>query len=294
MRHRTAHLLLPVTIAALLSAPSASANSFGDAVGEFLLRATIDVLFQGPHVRGPGVPVPIRMEPIELQVVIIPDPSVRMKDEAVSYRSSAPTDTFRVRDFSRTFVTAVGGSAKDASELAQQDQLLDPAAILGDDLAQAISRHYGGRYAGAAPATSAASAPSSAAAPAAVSASAAAPGAPLGTGFLVEVTTTHWEMKAVSINPLHIAYGMNHYGVYYDAKFRLVDRKDGSVLAAGKCDAGPAASASAPSYEEAMADGGKRIKEMLETAAHDCALSAEEEYLGIRMPARASDSVKLQ
>jgi len=58
-------------------------------------------------------------------------------------------------------------------------------------------------------------------------------------GFLMQVTTTYWEMKAVSVNPIHIGYGLQHYGIYYKAKFRLLDRRDGSVLAYGHCDESP-------------------------------------------------------
>src|SRR5690242_7421802 len=180
-RHHSFCLAVSVALAALLPAPPAAARSVADDVADILLRATLEALLQpGPHVANPYAPVPGPITPIELQVVIIPDPSVRMKDEAVAYQSSVPADPFRVRDFSRTFVTAVGGSAKDASALVQQDGLQDPAMVVGDDLAQAISRHYGGRYAGAAPAAVTVPGP------------AAAPGAPLGDGFLVEVTTLHW------------------------------------------------------------------------------------------------------
>jgi len=31
----------------------------------------------------------------------------------------------------------------------------------------------------------------------------------------MQVTTTYWEMKAVSVNPIHIGYGLQHYGIYY-------------------------------------------------------------------------------
>ena len=292
MKIRVQHgVFLSAALAAAVTAPAVSAKGVPDAVAEVLLRLTFDILTQPHPVAPPPGPVVVPVEyapqtmavaPLQLQEVITPDPSARLKDQEITYQSLAPHEPFRVRDFSRTFVTAVGGSAKDATELVMQDQLQDPAVIVADDLAQAVSRHYSGHYIGLAPAPSTAPQP------------AAAPGVPLGSGFLVEVYTLHWEMKAVSINPLHISYGMNHYGVYYDAKFRLLDKKDGSVLASGKCDSGPSASDPAPSYEEALADGGKRLKQMLEKAGHECALSAEEEYLGIRMPERDSGESRIQ
>lgn len=293
MKIRVHHgILLSAACAAAFTSPTASAKGVPDAVAEVLLRLTFDLLTR-PHPMAappPGpVVVPVQyapqtmaVAPLQLQEVITPDPSTRLKDEEIAYQPLEPLEPFRVRDFSRTFVTAVGGSAKDATELVMQDQLQDPATVVADDLAQAVSRHYSGRYIGLAPAPSTAPKPP------------AAPGAPLGAGFVVEVRTTHWEMKAVSINPLHITYGMNHYGVYYDAKFRLLDRKDGSVLASGRCDSGPSATDPAPSYEEALASGGRRLKDMLEAAGHECALSAEEEYLGIRMPERDNGDARIQ
>lgn len=284
-------LVLSLVIAAQLVPVPVSAHGVPDAVAQVLLRLMFDILTQPHPVAPPPGPVVVPVQyvpqtmavaPLQLQEVITPDPSARLKDQEITFKPSAAIEPFRVRDFRRTFVTAVGGSAKDATELVMQDQLQDPAVTVADDLAQAVSRHYSGRYAGLAPAPTTAPQP------------AAAPGAPLGSGFVVEVTTTHWEMKAVSINPLHISYGMNHYGVYYDARFRLLDRKDGSVLASGRCDSGPSATDPAPSYEEALADGGKRLKEMLETAGHECALSAEEEYLGIRMPERDNGNSRIQ
>ena len=106
---------------------------------------------------------------------------------------------------------------------------------------------------------------------------------PQAAGFALRVSTTHWELKSVSSNPIHILYGVSHYGIYYDAEFQLTDRRDGSLLAAGDCDVGPAATDPAPTYDEALADGGRKLGEMLQAAAHQCALQMEEDYLGIHL-----------
>lgn len=260
-----------LVLMSLASAP-AHAHGNGGAALEFL-RIFLEVVarapLQGPPPPAAPVPVPVRTPAPAPEVVFTPNPEVRLKGQDVGFLPPGRGVDFEVRDFGRSFYTLVGGSASDATGLVQQDGLPDPALTVGDDLAQAVSRHYDAHYVGL----------ESAYVP-----DAAAPGAPLGSGFTTEVTTTYWEMKAVSINPIHIGYGLHHYGVYYHAKFKLIDRRDGSILASGKCDEAPP-TWGAPTYDEALADGGKRLKDMMQAVGHQCALDIENDYLSIRMPA---------
>ena len=62
------------------------------------------------------------------------------------------------------------------------------------------------------------------------------------------------------------------YRVLYVAHARLIDGKKGTVLAEGGCAFPPSQDAdAAPGYDELLADGGKRLKQELKTAADFCA-----------------------
>jgi hypothetical protein len=226
-----------------------------------------------PVAAGPLVPLVIP----DPDAKIRPDPSARLKDQELGYYPPSPAPSFRVRNFTRSFYTMVGGSAKDASQVVEQDGIADPALTVSDDLVAIISRHYGSHDVGLMQVPAEATTPTTAAAP-------DDPGASLGSGFALQVNTTQWELKSVSSNPIHILYGVSHYGVYYDARFQLVDRRDGSILAEGDCDVGPAATDPAPTYSETMDDGGKQLNDMMQAAAHECARSIAREYLGIILP----------
>jgi hypothetical protein len=272
----------------LVSSP-VYARGGADILAEIFLRVLLEGMARGIAPPPPApVPAPVPVVGAAIVPLVIPDPdakirpdpSLRLKDQELGYYPPEQAPTFRVRDFTRTFYTMVGGSAKDASQLLEQDGIDDPAVTVSDDLTAIIARHYDGHDVGLVQEPTA----GTETAPAAAMAD---PGAPLGSGFALQVNTTHWELKSVSANPLHIMYGVNHYGIYYDAHFRLMDRRDGSILAEGDCSTGPAATDPAPTYDEAMADGGKQLSGMMQSAAHECARSMAKEYLGINLPSPA-------
>jgi hypothetical protein len=266
-------------LALSLSSP-AYARGGADVFAEIFFRVLLEGLARSIPAPTP-TPVPVPTGPVVPLVIPNPqgafggDSSARLKDQMLGYLSPYQAPTFRVRSFTRSFYTMVGGSAKDADPLLRQDGIADPAMTVSADLVAAVSRHYGSRDAGPVPAPEASSTSASAAVSQATE--------PQASGFALRVSTTHWELKSVSSNPVHILYGVSHYGIYYDAKFQLTDRRDGSLLAAGDCDVGPGATDPAPTYDEALADGGQKLGEMLQAAAHQCALQMEEDYLGIHL-----------
>jgi hypothetical protein len=272
-----------VALLALCISSPVYARGGADVLAEIFFRVLLEGMAHS--IPGPApVPVPVPVGPVV--PLVIPNPQgsnfddgrgARLKDQALGYLPPYQAPTFRVRSFTRSFYTMVGGPAQDASQLVLQDGIEDPAVTVSEDLGAAISRHYGSHDVGLMQPP----APSTTTAPVA----ATQPGTTLGSGFALQVSTTHWELKSVSSNPIHILYGVSHYGVYYDAKFQLTDQRDGSLLAAGDCDVGPGATDPAPTYAEAMADGGQRLNAMLQAAAHECALQMEEDGLGIRYPA---------
>lgn len=232
------------------------ANGAGDFLGQVLGQIALNVLVDSAFPSHPGPPPPAPLP----EVVLDPGHESDLKGRDLQYSHASESDTFRVRDFGRSFYTLVGGDAKDASALVKQDGLQDPAPDIQDRLVQALVARYGLRDAGVAPDT-----------------------VPPAPGVLLKVVTTHWELKSVSINPLHIVYGLGHYGLYYHADFSLVDRHNGEIIAMGYCDESPAVKG-APTFDQSLADGGRLIKDMLQTAAGGCVSDIEGEYLHIPKP----------
>jgi hypothetical protein len=281
-----------LALVALITSMPAYAHGGGGLFAEIFVRILLEGMIAHPAPAAVLEPaaIPVAAGPIVPLVIPDPearvrsDPSARIKDQAVGYLPPDAPPTFRVRNFTRSFYTMVGGPAKDASQLIEQDRITDPALTVSDDLVVIVARHYAGHDVGLMLSPTIIATP----APATVSVAKSDPGAPLGEGFAVHVTTTHWELKAVSSNPLHILYGVSHYGVYYDASFQLTDQRDGSIVAEGDCSVGPGATDPAPTYDEAMADGGKQLSDMMQSAAHQCARSMAKEYLAINLPPPAS------
>ncbi len=282
-----------LALVALITSMPAHAHGGGGLFAEIFVRILLEGMIAHPAPAAAVEPavVPIAAGPIVPLVIPDPDARVRadptalLKDQALGYfpPSSSPP-AFRVRNFTRSFYTMVGGPAKDASQLIEQDDIADPALTVSDDMVVIIARHYASHDVGLVLSPTVIATP----APAAASAAKDDPAAPLGSGFAVQVKTTYWELKSVSSNPVHILYGVSHYGVYYDASFQLINRRDGSIVVAGDCSVGPGATDPAPTYEEAMADGGKRLSDMMQTAAHECARSMAKEYLAINLPPPAT------
>lgn len=208
----------------------------------------------------PPPPIPVGAQPASeqplsgpIEVSMEADLAPALNDRPLQDVPAGENQDLRVRGFLRSFYTLVGGPAWDARELVRQDGLVDPGQAVSDDIAAALARTYGVKD--GAPAVT-------------------------GPGLVMRVTTTHWEMKSVSINPLHLIYGMTHYGVYYQATFTLVDQRNSAVVASGDCDVSPEVKG-APTYSEAMANDGARLKDMLAADAAECAAGIEQDFLGI-------------
>lgn len=262
---------------ALLLPIQAEAHGGGAAavLVRLILEIAADTLRHGAPVPGGPAPAPVPVlipvspsppgPPTEIPLAQDRNPSQLRGQDLLHVTPMTPSPLL-VRDFTRSFYTLVGGSAAEATGLMQQDGIEDPAPSVSAGLVGVLTSQFGMRDAGA---VASVDAP-----PAAV------------PGYVLEVITTHWELKSVSINPLHIVYGMRHYGIYYHAKFRLLSRKDGSVMSMGYCDESPAVKG-APTYDQSLADGGKLIKDMLRTAASGCVSDIGGQYFHIPKPLAA-------
>lgn len=263
---------------------SACANAGLDkALTDILLRPIVDITLQmllGPKPPPPpaqSVPAQLNTLPQPQTVALVPaagvatasdvvppiDMNTRLKDQQL-YRATPPMrDELRTRTFFRSFFTLLGGSARNAADLRHQDDLDDPAPAVSQNLSAAMQQRYTVHDAG----------------------TVAADGEGVGpvSGLVLEVETTHWELKSVSINPLHIFSGIRHYGIYYHAKFRLTDQHAGTVVAFGECDESPDREG-APTYDEAIADHGALMKQLLQQVATRCAQDIESDYLQFPPP----------
>jgi hypothetical protein len=84
-----------------------------------------------------------------------------------------------------------------------------------------------------------------------------------GTDLVLDVRTINWSF-------VYFPTAWGKYRVIYSARMRLVDAKDGKVLAEGGCQRVPEHSPDAPSYDELVVNSAARLKHELRTAADFC------------------------
>lgn len=81
--------------------------------------------------------------------------------------------------------------------------------------------------------------------------------------LLLDVRTINWSFA-------YFPTTWNKYRVIYSARLRLVDIKNGRVLAEGGCARVPEETPTAPSYDELLANNAERLKRELKIAADYC------------------------
>jgi hypothetical protein len=89
---------------------------------------------------------------------------------------------------------------------------------------------------------------------------------------LLEVKTINWDFRPYRNDP-------DDLFVVYSARVNLVDRRDGQVLASGKCRAGRERDGDSATLEQLLADNAERLRRELREAAHECAQRIKGETL---------------
>jgi hypothetical protein len=84
-----------------------------------------------------------------------------------------------------------------------------------------------------------------------------------GADVVLDVRTINWSFA-------YFPTSWGRYRVMYSARLRLVDVKNGKVLAEGGCSRVPTQTDGAPSYGELMANSAARLKQELRIAAEHC------------------------
>lgn len=69
-----------------------------------------------------------------------------------------------------------------------------------------------------------------------------------------------------------------HYDVWYYARARLIDGRNGSVVRQAKCAHKPTRSANSPTIDELLADNGAKLRTALEAAKQLCMATVKEEF----------------
>ena len=82
--------------------------------------------------------------------------------------------------------------------------------------------------------------------------------------LLLEVKTINWDFRPYRNDP-------DDLFVVYSARVNLVDRRDGQVIASGKCRAGRERHGDSATLEQLLADNAALLREELREAAHECA-----------------------
>jgi|SRR5579863_844120 len=95
-----------------------------------------------------------------------------------------------------------------------------------------------------------------------------------GTPLVIDVKTIYWAFAPVPFN-------FGKYRVVYHARLRIVDTKNVTVIAEGRCDSLPEKTDDAPTYEALIGDGANRLKSELEKESQYCIHEFSSKYLGI-------------
>lgn len=99
-------------------------------------------------------------------------------------------------------------------------------------------------------------------------------------------------IDAQSLQPFTLTHDPSKYQVRYTLNLRLIDAKivhpvdgkKGAVIARGRCNFAPDETPSAPTYDEMLANGARRLKHELELAAQTCTQQLRSTILAVETP----------
>jgi hypothetical protein len=94
---------------------------------------------------------------------------------------------------------------------------------------------------------------------------------------LLDVKTINWDFRPYRNDP-------DNLFVVYSARISLVDRRDGTVLASGKCRSRRDQQGDSATLDELLADGAKLLQTELREAAHECAQRMKDDTLSAFLP----------
>ena len=90
--------------------------------------------------------------------------------------------------------------------------------------------------------------------------------------LVLEVATTLWTIEST---------GVAEYGLKYEGRIKLIDRRQDVVLADGICKANPAVAATPLDCDDLVRNHGVAINESIREAAHYCTEDFRTRLLGL-------------
>ncbi len=151
----------------------------------------------------------------------------------------------------------------EGNRIVNENGITDPAHVIARDLAQALSTSVGTTWtAGSAPIMLDSDSP------AALSAKAA------GAGLVLRVRTQDWRTWYYTTN-------LNRYRARVEVSAELIDTSIQTVVAQASCDeTSPSSADSAPTYDEMVGTGARRLKDELARAQSACVATLKKGLLG--------------
>jgi hypothetical protein len=180
-----------------------------------------------------------------------PSSAQALKDKEIALAERAKPD-FAATTPSRGAFGMIGAAVtiSEGNKLIRQHGIEDPALYIGKALAVELQDRYSARL-------------SPKGAPTASDEVDEVVKSANGADLVLDVRTLNWSF-------MYFPTSWGRYRVIYSARLRLVDVKDGKVLAEGGCARVPDEADSAPSYDELMANSAARLKQELRIAAEHC------------------------
>lgn len=168
----------------------------------------------------------------------------RLRHRTLAVRTGSTPSFYADTPGRRTFgILGVIAMMREGNRLVEDYGLEDPAAQLSEDLLTALARPNDMR-------TSSREA----------------------ADLLLDVKTINWDFRPYRNDP-------DNLFVVYSARISLVDQRDGSVLAAGKCRSRRDRVGDSATLDQLLADGARLLQTELREAAHECAQRMKDETL---------------
>lgn len=95
--------------------------------------------------------------------------------------------------------------------------------------------------------------------------------------LLLDIKTINWDFRPYRNDP-------DNLYVVYSARISLVDRRNGEVLAEGKCRSRRDRDGDSATLDQLLADGARRLQTELREAAHECAQRVKSDTLSAFLP----------
>ncbi|EJL85582.1 hypothetical protein PMI16_03439 [Herbaspirillum sp. CF444] len=146
----------------------------------------------------------------------------------------------------------------EGNQIVEKNQVSDPADSIASALTSTLSERYGAHAVSAPIAVNSEDTGQ-------ISASAKD-----RARYIVDVQTVGWGFG-------YFPTDWTHYRVFYNAKARLIDAQNKSLIAEGFCKRFPTESEGAPTYDELMANEATLLKAKLSTAMTECVATLQAE-----------------